>query len=93
MTPVIVTNRAPGIVIADLHTPLRGGASLKPDGSFGAQSTPHSSILKVSAVVGSKWISRTVDESGLGADTLDIVQPDLTSAVRNSSRGKRCGTC
>ena len=42
----------------------------------------HSSIFRVHTVVGTKWVGRTVDESSLSSMTLDIVQPDLTSSIR-----------
>ena len=46
---------------------------------------PHSSIFTVNTVVGSKWISSAVNESGLRATTLDIVQPDLTDTISEAS--------
>ena len=46
----------------------------------------------MNTVMASYWISRTVDESGFGSATLDIVQPDLTGAIRDSCKGQSLST-
>ena len=47
--------------------------------------TSNSSIFTVATVVDSKRIGRTVNESGLTATTLDVIQPYLSSTIRNCS--------
>ena len=86
-TPEVITHCAPDIVVAYLHTSLSGGASLESDGSSSAScsSTPHSSIFNMPTVVGPQWSCRTVNESGLSSTTLDIVQPDLTNTIGETS--------
>ena len=52
----------------------------------------HSSIFTMHTVVAPQWISRTVNESGLSSTTVDIVQPDLTCAIGNITKGQSLGT-
>ena len=87
-----------------VSTPLKSDASLGARSSFIAKKTllhysvgvhtraVHSSIFTVHTVVASQWQSRTVNESGLSSCTLDIVQPDLTSATRKSTKDQSSGT-
>ena len=49
--PEIIAHCAPDIAVADLHTSLSVGASLKSDGSLSTAGTPHSSIFTVYTVV------------------------------------------
>ena len=42
---------------------------------------PHTSIFKVIAVVVAHWVSGTISEPPLCACTLDIVQPDISTAL------------
>ena len=80
---MVIADCPPEIVVADLHTPDVGCASLESDCSLSTcrvcTLALHSNILKVYTVMLSQCISRTVNESGLSSTTLDIVQPDLTN--------------
>ncbi len=59
----------------------------------GSSWTSHSSIFSMDTVVATQRIGRTVNESGLSSTTLDIVQPDLTSTIgETSSDGHRSCT-
>ena len=55
--------------------------------------TPHRSVLKVVTVVLSQGISRTVQESGFSACTLDIVQVDWARALAEESKTDGGSTC
>ena len=51
----------------------------------------NSSILKMATVVVSQWISRTVNESGLSSSTVNLIQPDSSSAVGNTKQSLGTG--
>ena len=94
--PVIITHCAPDVVVADLHTSLSGGittsnsdASLNACG--GGFSTDHSRIERVVAAVDAQLVVRTLDESGLISETVEVVHPNEATAHSEASTEDR--TC
>lgn len=83
VVPAIVTHCAPGVIVTELQTALVGSASTKPDLSFSAQDTPHSSVLQVGTLADSKLTGLAVHEPGLIASAIDPGQPDQSSAIGN----------
>jgi hypothetical protein len=70
--PEVITHCSPDGIVADLHTPASGIASLKSDGSLSTSRTTHSSILVVHTLAFSQVIGRAINEPGLISKALNI---------------------
>ena len=53
----------------------------------------HSCILRMSTVVTSNRVSRTVSQSGFSSSTVNIIQPDRPSPLTKRCTRQSCGSC